>query len=234
MKPREKKFRHGEIHRKEVMHVTPSPFPRREKQGPGRLKSHYILFCKPYGVLTQFSHEAGHQSLADFGPFPHDVYPAGRLDADSEGLVLLTNDNRLKQLLTDPRFDHPRTYAVQIERIPDEDALRQLRDGVMIEGQKTKPADVRLLSDEPDLPPRPVPIRYRKNVPTAWIEITLREGRNRQVRKMTAKVGHPTLRLVRARIGSLTLEGLLPGQWRELKPDEVQRLMLQHRQASGA
>src|SRR5512137_2835684 len=100
-------------------------------------KLRYLLFYKPYDVLTQFSHEAGHRSLADYGPFPSDVYPAGRLDADSEGLVLLTNDNRLKQLLTEPRFEHPRTYAVQIERIPDEDALRQLRDGVMIEGRKT-------------------------------------------------------------------------------------------------
>ncbi len=193
-----------------------------------------MLFYKPYGVLTQFSHEAGHQSLADFGPFPPDVYPAGRLDADSEGLVLLTNDNRLKRLLTEPRFDHPRTYAVQIERIPEEDALRQLRDGVVIEGQKTKPADVRLLSAEPDLPPRPVPIRFRKNVPTAWIEITLREGRNRQVRKMTAKVGHPALRLVRTKIGEMTLEGLAPGESRELKPEEVQRVMLQQHQTPGA
>ncbi len=185
----------------------------------------YILFNKPYGVLTQFSREAGHQSLADFGPFPRDVYPAGRLDADSEGLVLLTNDNQLKKLLTEPRFNHPRTYSVQVERIPDERALQQLRDGVVIEGRKTRPAEVRMLREEPSLPPRPVPIRYRKNVPTSWIELTLREGRNRQVRKMTAKVGHPTLRLVRTRIGKLTLEGLQPGKWRELKQEEIKALL---------
>ncbi len=188
----------------------------------------YILFCKPYGVLTQFSHEAGHRSLADFGPFPPDVYPAGRLDADSEGLVLLTNDNRVKKLLTEPRFNHPRTYLAQVERVPDERALQQLRDGVVIEGRKTKPAEIRMPHEEPSLPPRPVPIRYRKNVPTSWIELTLREGRNRQVRKMTAKVGHPTLRLVRAKIGNLTLEGLEPGTWRDLRREEVRELIHQH------
>ena len=193
----------------------------------------YILFYKPYGVLTQFTHEAGHRSLADFGPFPPDVYPAGRLDADSEGLVLLTNDDRLKQFLTEPRFDHPRMYVVQVERNPDEQALQQMRDGVMIEGRKTRPAEVRLLSGEPSLPPRPVPIRYRKNVPTAWIEVTLREGRNRQVRKMTAKVGHPTLRLVRTKIGELTLEGLGPGEWRVLTSEEVERLQPQQHRTSG-
>jgi 23S rRNA pseudouridine2457 synthase len=185
----------------------------------------YILFYKPYGVLTQFSREARHRSLADFGPFPADVYPAGRLDVDSEGLVLLTNDNRLKRLVTEPRFSHPRTYAVQVERVPDQHALEQLRNGVMIEGKKTRPAEVRLMDTEPAFPPRPVPIRFRKNVPTAWIEITLKEGRNRQVRKMTAKVGHPTLRLVRTGIGHLTLEGLQPGQWRRLRDEEVRELM---------
>ncbi len=186
---------------------------------------HNLLFYKPYGVLTQFSREAGHQSLADFGPFPPDVYPAGRLDADSEGLVVLTNDNRLKQLLTEPRFNHPRTYIVQVERIPDEQALQQLRDGVIIEGRTTKPAEVRLLGAEPELPHRPVPIRFRKNVPTAWIELTLREGRNRQIRKMTAKAGFPTLRLIRTKVGNLTLKGLDPGAWRDLKADELRELM---------
>jgi 23S rRNA pseudouridine2457 synthase len=187
--------------------------------------SHSLLFYKPYAVLTQFSREAGHQSLADFGPFPLDVYPAGRLDADSEGLLVLTNDNRLKQLLTEPRFNHPRTYIVQVERIPDEQALQQLRDGVIIEGRTTKPAEVRLLGAEPELPHRPVPIRFRKNVPTAWIELTLREGRNRQIRKMTAKAGFPTLRLIRTKVGNLTLKGLDPGAWRDLKADELRELM---------
>lgn len=192
------------------------------------LKSIYILYYKPYGVLSQFTREAGHQSLADFGPFPSEVYPVGRLDADSEGLLILTNDNRLKQLLTEPRFNHPRTYAVQVERIPDESALEELRRGVTIEGKKTKPAEVRLLGQEPALAPRSVPIRFRKNVPTAWIEITLREGRNRQVRKMTAKVGYPTLRLVRTKIGNLSLQGLEPGAWRELRPEEVRGLIEKH------
>jgi 23S rRNA pseudouridine2457 synthase len=185
----------------------------------------YVLFFKPYGVLTQFTRVAGHRSLAEFGPFPPDVYPAGRLDADSEGLLVLTNDNHLKQMLTEPRFNHPRTYTVQVERIPDEQALERLREGVTIEGRKTKPAVVRLLEAEPELPSRPVPIRFRKSVPTAWIEITLSEGRNRQVRKMTAKVGYPALRLVRTRIGELTIDGLEPGAWRILSNAEIRQLM---------
>lgn len=194
----------------------------------------HILFYKPCGILSQFSHEAGHGSLADYGPFPAGVYPAGRLDADSEGLMLLTNDNRLKQILTEPRFGHPRTYVVQVERTPDEHALSELRRGVMIEGRKTRPAEVRLLAAEPVLPPRPVPVRFRKNVPTAWLELTLREGRNRQVRKMTAKVGYPTLRLVRTRIGELTLEGLLPGEWRMLNGEEIRELSRRAGRASRA
>lgn len=185
---------------------------------------HYILFHKPYGVLSQFTSEHGHASLKDFGPFPADVYPVGRLDLDSEGLLLLTNDNALKHRLTDPKFEHPRTYLVQVERIPDSAALRKLRAGIVIEGKKTKPAEVRLLETEPALPPRSVPIRFRKNVPTAWIEITLREGRNRQVRKMTAAVGHPTLRLVRVKIGTLTIEGLDVGESRTLTAEEVASL----------
>jgi 23S rRNA pseudouridine2457 synthase len=191
---------------------------------PRSRQATYLLFYKPYGVLSQFTHEAGRKSLKDYGPFPPDVYPVGRLDADSEGLLLLTNDNRVKHRLTEPRFDHPRTYLVQIERLPTQEALEQLRRGVTIEGRKTKTAEVHLLDYEPELPPRPVPIRYRKNVPTAWIEITIREGRNRQVRKMTAAVGHPTLRLVRSRIGTLNLAGLQPGMFRSLTPQEVEAL----------
>lgn len=182
---------------------------------------HYILFNKPYGVLSQFTPEHGHPSLKDFGPFPPDVYPVGRLDRDSEGLLLLTNDSGLNHRLTDPKFDHPKTYLVQVERIPDAVALGKLRAGVVLEEKKTKPAEVRLLETGPPLPPRSVPIRFRKNVPTAWIEITLREGRNRQVRKMTAAVGHPTLRLVRTKIGELTIEGLDVGQRRELTAEKV-------------
>ncbi len=184
-----------------------------------------ILFYKPYGVLSQFTREAGHPSLADFGPFPADVYPVGRLDADSEGLLLLTNDNRLKHRLTDPRFGHPRTYLVQVERAPADKALERLRTGVVIEGKETRSAQVSLLPAEPALPPRAVPIRFRKNVPTAWLELTLIEGRNRQVRKMTAAVGHPTLRLVRVRIGELGLGALQPGEHRFLSRQESSALL---------
>jgi len=185
---------------------------------------HYIIMFKPYGVLSQFTPEAGHDSLKDFGPFPKGVYPVGRLDADSEGLMLLTDDTDVNHRLTTPRFHHERTYLVQIERIPGENSLRQLREGVLIEGKPTLPAIVRLLYGEPPLPPRLVAIRFRKNVPTCWIEITLTEGRNRQVRKMTAAIGHPTLRLVRTRIAFLSLNGLLPGESRVLTETEVDDL----------
>ena len=193
---------------------------------PGRhsIKLSYILLNKPYGVLCQFSGAAGRDTLARFGPFPKDVYPAGRLDADSEGLVLLTNDGRLKHLLLDPQYGHPRTYLVQVEGCPTHEALAKLNKGVVIERRKTLPADVQLLSTEPDLPPRPVPIRFRKNVPTAWMKITLSEGRNRQVRKMTAAIGYPTLRLIRIRIGPLEIGQLGPGEHRELLPPEIEKL----------
>lgn len=185
----------------------------------------YFLFYKPYGVLSQFTSEWGRKGLKDYGPFPSDVYPVGRLDAASEGLLLITNDNHLKHRLTEPRFRHPRTYLVQVERVPDERALRKLREGVAIEGRVTQQADLQLLVGEPSLPPRPVPVRFRKNVPTAWLSITLREGRNRQIRKMTASVGYPTLRLVRTALGELTLKGLAPGEMRALTEQEVRRLV---------
>lgn len=184
-----------------------------------------IIFNKPYGVLSQFTHEGSRSSLQDFGPFPRALYPVGRLDADTEGLLVLTNDNALKHQLTDPTFGHPKTYLVQVENIPSEDALEQLRTGVMIEKKKTKPSEVTLLTKEPALPLRPAPIRFRKNIPTAWLEITLREGRNRQIRKMTAAVGHPTLRLLRIRMGQLDLSELAPGKWRKLSSIERQRLL---------
>ncbi|MFA6469060.1 MAG: pseudouridine synthase [Bacteroidota bacterium] len=176
----------------------------------------YILFYKPFAVLSQFSPEPGKQTLKDFLTLPKDIYPVGRLDYDSEGLLLLTNDNKVKHTLTDPGFSHPKTYLVQIERIPDGSMLEQLRNGVVIEGKKTRPAQIELLSEEPSLPARTVPIRHRKTVPTAWLKIVLHEGRNRQVRKMTAAVGHPTLRLVRVAIGTNGIGTLLPGEWREL------------------
>ncbi len=186
-----------------------------------------LLFHKPYGVLSQFSeglHPGRHRTLASFGPFPADVYPAGRLDADSEGLLLLTNDAGLKHRLLTPRFRHPRTYLVQVERIPDDASMGRLADGsLLLDGRRVLPAIARLLERDPGLPPRPVPVRFRKTVPTVWLELTLSEGRNRQIRRMTAAVGHPALRLVRTRIGSLTLEGLDPGKWRALPDDESAR-----------
>lgn len=185
---------------------------------------HYILFHKPYGVLPQFSKEGDHKTLRDFGPFPKEVYAAGRLDADSEGLLFLTNDAGLNHRLTDPRFGHPRTYLVQVEGLPTEPSLDELRKGVAVQGKKTRPSEVRLLEQEPLLPPRPVPIRFRKTVPTSWLEITLREGRNRQVRRMTAAAGFPTLRLVRIGIGLLELGLLKPGEHRNLTGEEVRKL----------
>jgi len=183
-----------------------------------------ILFFKPYGVVSRFTPEGAWLSLKTFGPFPGGVYPVGRLDADSEGLLFLTDDEFVVRRLTDPAFGHPKTYTVQVDRIPAEAALERLRTGVVVEGRLTRPAEVRLLDHEPVLPPRPVPIRHRKTVPTSWLEIVLREGRNRQVRKMTAAVGHPTLRLIRTQVGEFTLDGLEPGQHRELSRQEFSRL----------
>ena len=184
----------------------------------------YILFYKPYGVLSQFTREKNHKALCDFGPFPKDVYAVGRLDADSEGLLFLTNDTAVNHRLTDPKFEHERTYIVQIEGIPDDDDLARLNSGVVIEAKRTKPAIVRLFDHEPEFPARAVPIRFRKNVPTVWLEMTLCEGRNRQIRKMTAAVGHPTLRLIRTSIASLTLKELHPGEYRELTSEEIEKL----------
>ncbi|WP_250123123.1 pseudouridine synthase [Chroococcidiopsis sp. CCMEE 29] len=190
-------------------------------------KYRYILFYKPYGVLSQFtdcSRENQRRTLKDYISIPA-VYPVGRLDWDSEGLMLLTNHGQLQHRLSDPRFQHPRTYWVQVERIPDAVARQQLQQGIVIENYRTRPAKVHLLDSEPQLPPRDRPIRFRKNVPTAWLEITLTEGKNRQVRRMTAKVGFPTLRLVRVAIAHLRFEGLQPGQWRDLTPDELNPLL---------
>ena len=179
----------------------------------------YIIFYKPYGVLSQFTQDTPTQmTLKDYINVPN-VYPVGRLDWDSEGLMLLTNNGKLQHRLANPKFGHERTYWVQVERIPDEMALDKLRTGVQVQDYRTKPTLVQLLPEEP-LPERNPPIRFRKNIPTAWLEMTLTEGKNRQVRRMTAAVGFPTLRLVRVKIAHLKLDNLQPGEWRDLTPVE--------------
>jgi 23S rRNA pseudouridine2457 synthase len=192
------------------------------------IKGRHILFYKPYNVLCQFTEggDPGHKTrstLKDYINIP-EVYAVGRLDQDSEGLLLLTNNGRVQHRLSDPKFEHSKAYWVQVEGIPDEAALQQLRQGVTIQNYRTRPAQVRSL-DEPDLPPREPPIRVRKAIPTAWIEIILTEGKNRQVRRMTAAVGYPTLRLVRVAIAHLRLDGLEPGQWREVEAEEIKPLL---------
>lgn len=173
-----------------------------------------ILFNKPYLVLCQFTDRAGRPTLADYIPVKG-VYAAGRLDYDSEGLVLLTDDGRLQARIADPRHKLPKTYWVQVEGIPAEDALQKLCAGVTLNDGPTRPARARLIP-EPTLWPRLPPIRFRREIPTAWLEIVLTEGRKRQVRRMTAAVGHPTLRLVRVAVGEWRLGDLQPGEWRAI------------------
>jgi 23S rRNA pseudouridine2457 synthase len=186
--------------------------------------SHIFIFNKPDGVLTQFRRVAGKQTLADFGPFPRDVHPVGRLDEESEGLLIITNDGDLHHRLIDPKFSHPRTYLVQVELVPGSAELAKLRSGVTLGGEKTRPAGVRALLSEPALWPKRTPIRFRKTVPTSWIEVTITEGKNRQVRRMTAAVGHPALRVVRTAVGPLLLEELRPGESRLITPAEESAL----------
>jgi 23S rRNA pseudouridine2457 synthase len=178
--------------------------------------SRLILFNKPYGVITQFSSDGKHATLKEFIPLPG-VYPAGRLDTDSEGLLILTDDGGLQHRISDPRHKLPKTYWVQVEGIPDAAALEALSRGVDLGDFVTLPAQARLIDEPADLWPRTPPIRFRKNIPTRWIELVIREGKNRQVRRMTAKVGFPTLRLIRWRVGDWDLTGLPPGTWREIK-----------------
>jgi 23S rRNA pseudouridine2457 synthase len=226
-----------------------------EFETPGVL----IAFNKPFGVLSQFTPDhPGQRTLADFG-FPKDIYPIGRLDADSEGLLLLSDESELNERLLHPRHAHEREYWAQVERIPTAETLQKLSRGVLIQGRKTLPCRVWLLNPQPAivgddvrslhlqegktetphvvsyspersatrpaLPPRDPPIRFRKNVPDCWIGLKLVEGKNRQVRRMTAAIGHPTLRLIRIRIGGLRLENLPPGKWKEMNREERQNLL---------
>lgn len=180
----------------------------------------YFLFHKPYGVLSQFTPEDGARSLAEFG-LPKGVYPAGRLDKDSEGLLLLTDDGPLIERLLNPRNEKPKTYWALVERIPTEESLQRMRAGLRIEDYQTKPCAVRLLDPQPDVPPREPPVRLRKSVQDVWLEVQLIEGKNRQLRKMTAAIGHPTLRLVRQGMANLRLQGMAPGEWREIERGDI-------------
>jgi 23S rRNA pseudouridine2457 synthase len=177
-----------------------------------------IAFNKPFGVICKFRPEAGRRTLADFIPV-NNVYPAGRLDTDSEGLLLLTDNGVLQARISSPRDKLPKVYWAQVEGEPTAAALLELREGMTLSDFTTKPAGARLIDPPDNLWPRDPPIRHRAKIPTAWLELTLREGKNRQVRRMTAHAGFPTLRLVRARVGQVTVDGLAPGEWREIDPN---------------
>lgn len=179
----------------------------------------YLVFNKPYNVLCQFTGVEGERTLSEFG-LPKEVYAAGRLDKDSEGLLLLTNDGHFNQKVTNPKSEKEKTYLVQVENIPTDESLKELASGVVIQGKKTLPARVRNLKDL-DIPARIPPIRERKNIPTTWLEIKIKEGRNRQVRRMTAAIGHPTLRLIRVGIGKYYMKNLAPGQWKQITPSDI-------------
>lgn len=181
-----------------------------------------IAYHKPYGVLCQFTADRpGRRTLAESG-FPADVYPVGRLDMDSEGLLLLSDEPGFNHRLLDPAMAHPRTYHAQVEGVPDEDAVSRLsRGGLVIQGHRTRPCGARLLHPAPDVPPRDPPVRFRKLIPTSWLELELIEGKNRQVRRMTSAVGFPTLRLIRVAIGRFTAPELTPGAWRILNAEDI-------------
>jgi len=184
----------------------------------------YFILHKPYGVLTQFTDKENRKTLSSLYNFPKEVYPVGRLDMDSEGLLLLTDDKSLTDYLLNPKNKHEREYFVQVEGIPTEQELQKLRDGIILKDGKTLPAKVKIIND-PNFPPRIPPIRKRKNIPTSWLSITLIEGRNRQVRRMTATIGFPTLRLVRVRIKNILLENLKVGSVKEISESEIRKLI---------
>jgi 23S rRNA pseudouridine2457 synthase len=181
-----------------------------------------IAFNKPFGVLSQFTSDGSkNRPLAEFG-FPRNVYSIGRLDADSEGLLLLSDEPEWNAKLLQPRHAHEREYWAQVERVPSPEQLKKLENGIFIEARKTLPCRAWMLEPQPAIPPRDPPIRFRKSVPDCWIALELIEGKNRQVRKMTAAIGHPTLRLLRVRIGNFWLGELEQGKWKNLTPDEIQ------------
>lgn len=198
--------------------ASAKPAKQRRKAQPRPAVSVLVALNKPFNVLTQFTDGKGRQTLKDYVDMPG-IYPAGRLDRDSEGLLLLTNDGQLQTSIADPKHKLAKTYWVQVEGLPSEDQLEQLRSGVQLNDGPTRPAEVEQI-DEPELWPRHPPVRYRASIPTSWLSITIREGRNRQVRRMTAAVGLPTLRLVRVQIGDWTLGNLQPGEWLELRVSE--------------
>jgi 23S rRNA pseudouridine2457 synthase len=196
------------------------------------MHQYYILY-KPYQVISQFTSREGHRTLKDIFTVPDDCYPVGRLDQDSEGLLILTNDATLNHRLLNPKFAHEREYWVQVEGVITSDAIHRLQSGVTIsvDGRpyRTRPSHVRTFPTPPNVPDRQPPIRYRVSIPTSWISITLSEGKNRQVRKMTAQTGFPTLRLIRYRIERVTLDGLAPGEMRTLPGDELYSLLFAER-----
>lgn len=183
------------------------------------MSNKYYAFYKPFGILSQFTSDNPNETLSIFN-LPKDIYAAGRLDKDSEGLLLLTNDGPFIAKLSDPKYNKEKTYWVQVEKIPSEDDLKKLMNGLKIDDYITKKCKAKIIN-EPNLPPRNPPIRERKTIPTCWIEIILTEGKNRQVRRMTAAIGFPTLRLIRVQIGKLQLGNLQPGEFREIKKEEI-------------
>ncbi len=192
-----------------------------------------IAFNKPFGVLSQFTGDGSkHRTLADFG-FPKDAYPLGRLDAESEGLLLFSDEPYLNKKLLAPENAHSRTYWAQVERVPTRESLDELQRGVVIGGRRTLPCRAWMLEPQPLVPPRDPPIRLRKNVPDCWVALSLIEGKNHQVRRMTAAVGHPTLRLIRVKIGEFDLGGIMPGQWRELSAGERARVFAGRPRSQG-